>query len=62
MPRAAAAAAATDDDDDGPSSDADYGGGGGGGGQSWDVSQAGSMDLLSMEYICNLLERNRWRQ
>ena len=48
MPRAAAAAA------DGPSSDGDHdgdGGGTGGGGQSWDVSQAGSMDLLSMEYI-----------
>ena len=56
MPRAAAAA-------DGPSSDGDHDGDGGGGGQSWDVSQAGSMDLLSMEYICNLLERNsRWRQ
>ena len=43
MPRAAAVA-------DGPSSDGDHddGGGCGGGGQSWDVSQAGSMDLLSM--------------
>ena len=39
MPRAAAA--------DGPSSDGDHDGDGGGG-QSWDVSQAGSMDLLSM--------------
>ena len=42
MPRAAAAA-------DGPSSDGDHDGDdSGGGGQSWDVSQAGSMDLLSM--------------
>jgi hypothetical protein len=38
MPRAAV---------DGPSSDDDHDGEGGGG-QSWDVSQAGSMDLLSM--------------
>ena len=40
MPRAAAA------DAYGPSSDGDHDDGGGG--QSWDVSQAGSMDLLSM--------------
>ena len=43
MPRAAVDGPSSDDDHDG-----EGGGGGGGGGQSWDVSQAGSMDLLSM--------------